>query len=132
MYASSRVRDRKPSRFSWLFFCVQLRATPALLSRSFSDDIMHLKRKVDAGADFVLCQFAYDAECYALYVSAAREAGVTVPIIPGVLPIYSVPLFQRLNTTAGVSAPPELLYELRYVRLRMWCLWQYIRICAYV
>lgn len=80
---------------------------------SFAADLARLKEKVDAGADFVMCQYVYDADTYASFVYAARECGITVPIIPGVLPIYTVDLFRRLNSATGVRPPSQLEDDLR-------------------
>jgi hypothetical protein len=50
-------------------------------------DMVYLKEKIDAGADLILTQFFYDEEVYFDYVRRCRAAGITVPILPGMMPI---------------------------------------------
>jgi 5,10-methylenetetrahydrofolate reductase len=47
-----------------------------------------LKEKIDAGADFIVTQFFYDIDVYLAYVKRCRDAGITCPIIPGLMPIH--------------------------------------------
>ena len=48
---------------------------------------MHLKEKVDAGADFIITQLFFEAATFVKFVKDCRDIGITVPIIPGILPI---------------------------------------------
>ena len=54
---------------------------------SYDEDILHLKEKVDAGADFIITQLFFEANTFIKFYHDCRNAGITVPIIPGVLPI---------------------------------------------
>ena len=54
---------------------------------SYEDDLIHLKEKVDAGADFVITQLFFETKSFLKYVEDCREIGIDVPIIPGVMPI---------------------------------------------
>ena len=56
-------------------------------STSYEDDLEHLKEKVDAGADFIITQLFFKAETFLKFYHDCREIGITVPIIPGVMPI---------------------------------------------
>ncbi len=58
--------------------------------RDLDQDIMHLKTKVDAGLDFVVTQLFFDNRVYFDFVKRARAAGITVPIVPGLMPIRNV------------------------------------------
>lgn len=48
---------------------------------------MHLKEKVDAGADFIITQLFFEAKTFLKFVKDCREIGIEVPIIPGIMPI---------------------------------------------
>ncbi len=62
---------------------------------------MHLKQKVDAGADFIITQFFYDIDVFATYVEDCREAGITCPIVPGIMPIHTYSSFSRMTKFCG-------------------------------
>ena len=54
---------------------------------SYEEDIIHLKEKVDAGADFIITQLFFDIETFFKFYDDCRKIGITVPIIPGIFPI---------------------------------------------
>lgn len=54
---------------------------------SYEEDLVHLKEKVDAGADFIITQLFFDVETYFKFYDDCRKIGITVPIIPGIFPI---------------------------------------------
>ena len=53
-------------------------------------DLRHLKAKVDAGADYVMTQICYDADRILAFIGRCREAGIDVPVIPGVKPLSTL------------------------------------------
>lgn len=77
-----------------------------------ASDLLHLKEKVEAGADCVITQLFYDNEHYFHFVAAARQAGITVPIVPGLLPILSAKQIVRITSLCGARLPPDLQVEL--------------------
>jgi methylenetetrahydrofolate reductase (NADPH) len=76
------------------------------------DDIRFLKEKVDAGMQFLITQLFFDNAHYFSFVERAREAGVTVPIIPGVMPITSFEGVKRMTTLSAAELPEGLEREL--------------------
>ena len=76
------------------------------------DDVQHLKAKVDAGATFLITQMFFDNGFYFDFVERAREAGVEVPIIPGVMPILSSEGIRRMAELSAAHLPPGLVHEL--------------------
>lgn len=62
---------------------------------SAEDDLLHLKEKVDAGASFITTQLFYDNNNFLNFVERCRSAGITIPIIPGLMPIRSAKQAKR-------------------------------------
>jgi len=75
---------------------------------SLEADLDYLKTKVDAGAGFLITQLFFDNRVYWDFVAAARERGIDVPIIPGVIPIASYGQVARICDLCDASIPDEL------------------------
>lgn len=75
-------------------------------------DLLFLKAKVDAGADYVVTQMFYDNKKYFEYVKACRSVGIEVPIIPGLKPITSKKQLTVIPRTFHVDIPEELSSEI--------------------
>lgn len=71
-------------------------------------DLSHTKLKVDLGADFLITQLFYDNSDFFEFMERAGNAGIDVPIIPGVLPILSTAQIRRFTALCGAKLPPEL------------------------
>jgi methylenetetrahydrofolate reductase (NADPH) len=76
------------------------------------EDWRRLQTKIDCGADFVITQFFFENSHYFECRDFMASRGVTVPIVPGILPILSTSQIQRFATMCGASLPPRLLTEL--------------------
>ncbi len=74
-------------------------------ARSPQDDLVAFKRKVDAGADAAITQYFYSPDAYWHFVDACRGAGVTVPIVPGIMPISSFSKLARFSDACGAEIP---------------------------
>lgn len=77
-----------------------------------ASDLLHLAEKVRAGADFLVSQVFFDNEKFFSFVERARAAGITVPILPGLMPITNYAQISRMASLGGGVIPPKLLAEL--------------------
>jgi methylenetetrahydrofolate reductase (NADPH) len=68
-------------------------------------DLHHFKTKVDAGADGAITQYFYNADAYFRFVDDARAMGVTVPIVPGIMPIANFTQLRRFSEACGAEIP---------------------------
>jgi methylenetetrahydrofolate reductase (NADPH) len=78
----------------------------------FESDLGNLRRKVDAGCEFLITQFFFTNADYLRLVERARAIGILVPIVPGIMPITSVEGIKRMARQNGSAIPPELLAKL--------------------
>ncbi|GGM11469.1 methylenetetrahydrofolate reductase [Promicromonospora citrea] len=75
-------------------------------------EVHRLLEKQEAGASFAITQFFYRADSYTGFVDAARAAGVTIPILAGILPTTEARRLRRVEELTGVAAPSGLLRDL--------------------
>jgi methylenetetrahydrofolate reductase (NADPH) len=91
-------------------FCVGAAAYPEghVETRDLATDLEHLKAKVDSGVDFLITQLFFHNEYYFRFVERARAAGVSVPVLPGIMPFTSVDQAERFTAMCGTRIPPAL------------------------
>lgn len=78
-------------------------------SASIDDDIRYLKLKEESGADFAISQFFFDNEDFFRFRDKARAAGVTLPLLAGIMPIDSLSQLPRLPRMNGTPVPEKLV-----------------------
>ena len=101
-----RTRNGEEDRY----FCIGVGAYPEkhFEAPNIETDIANLKRKVDAGADYVITQMFFDNKVYYDFVRKCREAGIEVPIIPGLKPISTLRHLRSLPEAFSLDIPIEL------------------------
>lgn len=72
---------------------------------SYEEDIQHLKEKVDAGADFIITQLFFENKTFFKFLKDCRAAGITVPIIPGIMPIQGYASLRHLVKLSRLEVP---------------------------
>ena len=77
-------------------------------SRSLDAELDNLKRKIDAGATRAITQFFFDNWTYLRYVDHARKAGISVPIVPGIMPVTNFTQMTRFAAQAGATVPRSM------------------------
>jgi len=77
-------------------------------AESRDQDIDYLKLKQDSGAEYVVAQFCYDNRDFYDFVQRCRDKGITIPILPGIMPVYSHSMLKTLSQVCGAGIPAEM------------------------
>ncbi|MEX0619716.1 MAG: methylenetetrahydrofolate reductase [NAD(P)H] [Pseudohongiellaceae bacterium] len=96
------------------YFHIEVACYPEIHPQSdcYESDIAYFKLKVDAGADSAITQYFYNADAYFYFVERCRAAGITLPIVPGIMPITNYVKLARFSSTCGAEIP-------RWIRQRL-------------
>ena len=96
------------------YFCIGVGGYPEkhFEAANIETDIINLKRKVDAGADYIITQMFFDNKVYYDFVDRCRTAGITIPIIPGLKPLSTYRQISILPEAFSLDIPMELTQEM--------------------
>lgn len=103
-YAVELIRQIKETNPD---FCIGAACYPEVHpeSKNQRDDIKYLKEKVDAGVDFLTTQMVFDNNLFFNFLYKIREAGITVPVLPGIMPITNANQVERAIKLSGAFMP---------------------------
>lgn len=112
---SSTYRRSRGLEADERYFCIGVGGYPEkhFEAPNIETDIANLKKKVDAGADYIVTQMFFDNKVFYDFVERCREAGITVPIIPGLKPISTVKQINNLPEAFSLDIPVELTEEMK-------------------
>jgi methylenetetrahydrofolate reductase (NADPH) len=111
-YASELVAFIRQTSGDW--FHIEVACYPEYhpQTRYAKDEIRNFKKKVDAGANSAITQYFYNADAYFRFVEECRAAGISIPIVPGVMPIGNFAQLARFSDASGAEIP-------RWMRLKL-------------
>ena len=104
-YANELVEFIRRETGDW--FHIEVAAYPEVhpQAKSPQDDLINFKRKADAGASGAITQYFYNADAYFRFVDDARAAGISIPIVPGIMPIATYTQLARFSDMCGAEIP---------------------------
>ncbi len=111
-YANELVEFIRAETGDW--FHIEVAAYPEThpQARSPQDDLRSFARKIEAGADAAITQYFYNADAYFAFMEQAGKLGITVPVVPGIMPITNYTQLMRFSDMCGAEIP-------RWVRLKL-------------
>jgi len=115
-YANELVTFIRETTGDW--FQVEVACYPEYhpQTRNAADEVKNFKRKVDAGANSAITQYFYNADAYLRFVEECTAAGITVPIVPGIMPIGNYSQLARFSDACGAEIPRWMRIKLESFR----------------
>lgn len=112
-YASDLVRFIRETTGD--YFHLEVAAYPEMHPQAANarQDLLNFKKKVDAGANSAITQYFFNIDAYFYFVEACEKEGVTIPIIPGIMPIVNFANLQRFSANCGAEIPRWLAKKWR-------------------
>ncbi|MGJ4754736.1 methylenetetrahydrofolate reductase [NAD(P)H] [Leptospira kmetyi] len=87
-------------------------------AKTLEEDVRNLKLKVEAGTDFLVSQLFFVNSIFENFLNLVRKVGITIPVIPGIMPITSFSQIERFRSLAGCEFPSSLIEDLQEVEHR--------------
>jgi len=107
-YATDLVKHTRENFDDYFTICVAGYPTGHPEAKVYEDDLMHLKEKVDAGADFIITQLFFKSSTFKKFVDDCRAIGINCPIIPGIMPIQSYDSLRHIVKLSKLEIPEEI------------------------
>ena len=104
-YANELVEFIRAETGDW--FNIEIAAYPEIhpQARNAHDDLMNFKRKVDAGANAAITQYFFNADAYFAFVDNCARLGISIPVVPGIMPIGNFSQLARFSDACGAEIP---------------------------
>jgi methylenetetrahydrofolate reductase (NADPH) len=111
-YANELVDFIRKETGDW--FQIEIAAYPEThpQARNYREDLLNFKRKAEAGANAAITQYFFNADAYFNFVDDCRALGVTLPIVPGIMPISNFSQLARFSATCGAEIPRWLTLKM--------------------
>ncbi len=111
-YANELVSFIRAETGDW--FDIEVAAYPEMHpeARNYPDDLANFKRKVDAGANAAITQYFFNADAYFQFRDECQAMGITIPIVPGIMPISNYGQLARFSAMCGAEVPRWLAKKL--------------------
>ncbi len=106
VYASQLIKDLKVMGNFSIGVAAYPEKHPEALT--LEEDILNLKKKIDAGADFAITQLFFDNKSYFSFMDKCAQVGITIPVIPGIMPITNYRQLSKFTQMIGVKIPKDL------------------------
>ena len=115
-YASELIAFIRETTGDW--FQIEVACYPEYhpQTRNAADEIRNFKTKVDAGANGAITQYFYNPDAYFRFVDECRDAGIALPIVPGVMPIGNFSQLARFSDACGAEIPRWMRFKLESFR----------------
>jgi len=107
-YGTDLVRHIRQTTGDYFTICVAGYPTGHPEAQSYEDDLLHLREKVDAGADFIITQLFFKASTFKKFVDDCRAIGINCPILPGIMPIQSYDSLRHIVKLSKLEVPQEI------------------------
>lgn len=102
------------------FFCIGVAGYPEghadYVDRDVKRDLRYLKEKQDAGAQYIVTQLFYDVDQFLAWYKECRQIGITIPILPGIMPVQNYQSFRRMTNLCKVQVPQLILDALEPIK----------------
>lgn len=111
-YANELVSFIREQSGDW--FQIEVAAYPEThpQARNYREDLLNFKRKADAGANSAITQYFFNPDAYFNFVDDCAALGVTLPIVPGIMPISNYSQLSRFSATCGADIPRWLAHKM--------------------
>lgn len=115
-YAEDMIKYVKEKYLDYFCICVAGYPSTHIESKNKEEDLYYLKRKVDAGADMIITQLFYDPDEYLAFIKQCKESGISVPILPGILPVNNYNSFKKIINLCKIKVPGTMIDDIELIK----------------